>query len=421
MIAPRRRLMMKTMLRCLALAAFTIPMVPVVSAHPLEDDVAKEALSDLSVRWKSRNYKGTALPEGLGEGPPAAIEAWAPWTVEHKYQMNLTDDARVLLISPQRNGKLSRQMELINETQRLFDKLVPEPKREPLPKPGKDAEPKKPTGGEVPEDPEGGPVGWSPDDEEPLPFTYSYEWGAGTWPVDTETCVLIVVHDEEDYGTLVDQLGEMQEYLKPWAKTGKKFTGFVHERPLVAAYIENATGQEEWDPDNEVVHRVAQMMFVRRFSSQQPYWLVQGFSWYIENKIRKAIYCFPYRDEFVWATEHTGWDNELKNRFNDRKSEPLRPEEFASWKRGKYDGDVAKVAYGLVGFIAKHHAKGFSQFIEDMRLFANEDNKVDLGRGSWERDPDYTISADDQMRFATEHFGDEFLEKATAYFRKGGK
>ncbi len=390
------------------------------SQAPTNED---SALEKVSVRWKGRSYRGTELPEAMGMGPVSAVEAWAAWALEHGYQLNLTSDLRVLMISPRRNSKLSRQLELIGETQRLFDKLLPAPEREEvvgLPeRKGQEPEPEEPADGELPEDPEGGPVGWLPDDEEPLEYTFTYEWGAGTWPVDTETCVLFVVKNEKDYGSLVDQLGEMQDYLKSWAETGKQFTGFVHERPLVSAYIEDALGQQEWDPDNEVVHRVAQMLFVRRFSSQQPYWLTQGLSWYIENKIRKGIYCFPYRNEFVFATEHTSWDNELTNRFKDRKNDPIRPEEFATWMRGKYEGDVARLSYGLVGFIARYHDENFSEFLEALRLHALEENRIELGDGTWERDPNYKLSAKDQAQLIEKFFGGGFLEDAGEFFREG--
>ena len=403
----------------------TLALLAPAAITPAEDDTLNAALQEVRVQWQGKAYKGLELPESLGKGPPAAVEAWAEWVLEFDYRMDLTADGRLLLISPAKNGKLGRQLRLVDQTVELFDELVPAPPRDevieepPEDEPEDGDDPGK--DGELPEDPEGGPVGWRPRSEAPQAFTYSYEWGAGTWPVDTETCVLFVVHDEKDYGALVDKLGEMQDYLKPWAKVGKKYTGFVHERPLVAAYIENASGQEEWDPDNEVVHRTAQMLFVRRFSSLQPYWAVQGFAWYVEMRLRRGIYCFPYRDEFVWATEHTGWDNELKNAFGDRKDAPLKLEEFAEWKRGKYDARIAKIAYGMIGFLARHHPAELSLFLEDLRLFSLEDNKVDTGDGTWERKPAYGISLRDQGRLLAERFGKTVLEDATGFFRLGKK
>lgn len=381
--------------------------------------VPEDATALIEVSWKKKTYPGNALPAEVGDGPTLAVTTWAPWCVANEYQMTLVPDGRVLLISPQKNGKLGRQMKLVAETMQEFDAILPAPERAEPAIAGEPADPGESGGDELPEDPEGGLAGWRNEDEEPLDYSYEYEWGSGTWPVDTETCVMFVVHDEKDYGSLIDTLGEMEEYLKPWVKTGKTLTGFVHEKPLVAAYIENAIGQEEWDPENELVHRVAQMLFVRRFASIQPYWIAQGFSWYLEDKIRGSIYCFPYRHEFVYATEHTGWDNELRNQFKDREDDPPRAAEFADWKRGKYDGVTAKMSYGLVGYIARFHPDSFSPLLEKMRLFALDDSKEDQGNGDWSRNESYSISAEDQERFLKESFGDDCLVEAGEFFRKG--
>ncbi|MFT7486035.1 MAG: hypothetical protein ACI9F9_001888 [Candidatus Paceibacteria bacterium] len=400
---------------------FLIPLVialPVVAAFG-QPGTCEDSSALIEVSWKDTAYAGNALPDEVGVGPPAAVTAWADWCLAHEYQMTLLPDCRVLFITPEGNGKLKRELKLIKQTMAEFDELLPAPEREEVvmrdspEDPGGDD-----VGGEIPEDPEGGLAGWQPADQEPLPYSWDYEWGSGTWPVDTETCVMFVVHNEKDYGTLVDALGEMEDYLKPWAATAKTRTGFVHEKPLVGAYIANAVGQEEWDPENELVHRIAQMLFVRRFASIQPYWLAQGFSWYLENEIRRSIYCFPYRSEFVFATEHTGWDNALRNAFNDR-DKPLTPIEFTSWKRGKYEGDVAKVSYGLVGYIARYHPDAFTPFLEAMRLYALENSKEDLGNGSWGRNADYALSNTDQAKFMREYFGNDCFLEATEFFKKG--
>ena len=67
--------------------------------------------------------------------------------------------------------------------------------------------------------------------------------------------------------------------------------------------MENPAGMEEWDIENELVHRLAHLLLLRRFG-QQPFWLTMGFSWYVEKEMRGAIYCYPYRSGFVWASEH---------------------------------------------------------------------------------------------------------------------
>ena len=380
---------------------------------------ARLSLEEPTVRWGKKDYTAEDLPAELGPGPAAAMGAWGEWVLAHEYRMYLDPQGRVLLVSPKKNGKLKRQLQLVASTSERFDELFPPPPRAPQSPVAGAPAPSSPRddGDEIPEDP-GGPPGWGTGETGSTPQTHSFEWGAGTWPVDTETCVLFVAHDEEDYGDILDHLGELQEYLSPWLSTAKRYTGFVLESPLVAAYIQNAAGMEEWDPENEVVNRVTQLLFVRRFS-QQPFWLVLGVAWQLELELRKGIYSFPYRDEFVWATEHTGWSSVLRDRFKDRKDTPLRIDELSSWRRGAYDEPSAKLSFGLVDFLVRFYPEKLSGFAEALRLFRDQDNRVELGGGSWARKPDYVLPDEALERLLKEHFGDHVLTDASEFFRKG--
>jgi hypothetical protein len=401
------------MLAPLLLAALSLPV-------PAGDD----PLAGLEVTWRGEERAALELPPELGPGPPAALAAWAGWAVEHGYRLTLSDDGRALLVTHERSRSPKKRLELLHRTEAAFDALLPAPERGAAPEPGApagapDGPPPEDPGGPPPEDPGGGPGGLSPEGLEPLPYSWSHEWGVGTWPLDTETCVLFVCRTEEDHDDLVETLGEMQDYLAGWVETGKEQLGFVHQRPLVAAFVEGASGLEEWDPDNELVHRAAQLLFVRRFSAQQPYWLAQGLAWHLEHELRGTIYCFPYRSEFVWATEHTGWDRELQRRFKGRAKEPLHPDEFMEWRRGSYDADAARVTFGIAGFLARHHADRLPDFCEALRLYALEHGRRDLGGGSWERIPGYEVPAAEQLRLLRELFGETVLEELTASFEKG--
>lgn len=401
------------------LAHALLALAPLLSNAAATDD----ALVDLEVQWRGKDHPAAALPAELGPGPPAAVEAWASWAAEHSYRMTLTDDGRVLLLTHTRSRSPKKRLELLHRTEAAFDALLPAPEREETVEPaapgGSAGGPPPEDPGTPPEDPGGAPSGLTPEGLEPLPWSWSSEWGVGTWPLDTETCVLFVCRTEEDHDTLVEALGEMQDYLAPWVETGKEQLGFVHQRPLVAAFVEGAAGLEEWDPDNELVHRTAQLLFVRRFSAQQPYWLAQGLAWHLENELRGNIYCFPYRSEFVWATEHTGWDRELQQRFKDRKKDPLHPDEFMAWRRGSYDADAARITFGVAGFLARYHADRLPELCDRLRLFALEHGRRDLGGGSWERIPGYEVPEAEQLELLRELFGPAVMEDLTASFQKG--
>ena len=57
--------------------------------------------------------------------------------------------------------------------------------------------------------------------------------------------VLIQAKNQGDYAALVDHVASMEPYLAPWARSGKREAGFVLERPLCAAWMEDPPGVEE--------------------------------------------------------------------------------------------------------------------------------------------------------------------------------
>ena len=399
----------------LTTALLSLALLGPVSPH------GNAAEDEASVNWKNKSYSISELPVSTGPTVAGTAKVWSDWVLEHDYQMHLSTDARVLVISRRKNSAIKRQLKLIDKTSKYFDKLLPAPKKiekEAADKPG----PTKPSGdGDLPEDPEGGLVGWN--EAEPQKegqTTWSYEWGASTFERDTETCLVFVAKDMEDYGSILDKLGSLHDYLKPWVPTGKSLTGFVLERPLAAAYIENVSGQEEWNPNNELVNRTAQMLFLRRFS-QLPYWLVQGLAWHVEWELLEGLYCFPYRGEFVFAAEHTSWPAELKQRYKSKKPLTIEMSDFSEWRRGKFKPDPARVSFGFVSFLAREHKNELSGFAEGLRVFWEKDNRVDTGGGSWSRKVGYEISSANQQRMLREAFGNDVLEKAAKSLAKGKK
>lgn len=377
--------------------------------------VAEDA--DSRVRWRDENHELDELPADMPAPARAAIEAWSEWADEANYRMDLEENGRVLLISPARNARWKAQMKLVRRTIGAFDAALPAPERED----SKAAEvapavPKGSGAGPLPEDPEDEPLpDRAPDAGQEI---HTWIWGTETRTLDTETIVLLVLRTERDYGHVLELLAERFPYLREWAAEAGRFTGFVLEHPLAGAYIETAAGMEEWNPDNEVVNRVAQLLLVRRFG-QLPYWLAQGWAWHVELDLLKAIYCFPYRSGFVFVSEHGGWDKDLARRFKARRDQPLAIDEFASWTRGRYDPERAKPAWGVVEFLLRHRPEAFPQFVEELRLFRAANNRVESDDGTWERRLDYEIALDVQLTILKEQAGDDVLAEATAFFRLG--
>ena len=80
---------------------------------------------DVRVRWRSENYELRYLPDELPPAARASIEAWGPWCKDEGYRMDLSEDARVLLITPESNRARGRQMKLVERVMSMFDRDFP--------------------------------------------------------------------------------------------------------------------------------------------------------------------------------------------------------------------------------------------------------------------------------------------------------
>ena len=386
--------------------------------------------ADVDVRWKDEIYPITALPLEVSPAALSAIQTWAAWVEANRYMMDLSDDGRVLVISASGPSRRRQQRVLVEKTIRLFDKKLPAPAvrlamAAPLakadPEGGGAGAPGKEGGDPLPDDPEGGTHPWESlgdvggeglDDPEDV----TWAWGAGTVAPDTETIVFFVLRHPAEYEAILDVLAKISPYLVPWIAKAKLYTGFAIQQPLAGCYIETGEGREEWSPDAELVNRLASLLMLRRFG-RQPYWMTQGWAWQAELDIRGGIYCFPYRDEFVAATEHEGWGAALRSRFARRADKPVRLEEFATWGRGAYKDDCAKLSWGMVGFLVDKEKRRLPDLLETLRAYRDVHDRIIDSATEWHRDPDYTIPLDELDRLFREHLGDDYLTKATAYFR----
>ena len=226
------------------------------------------------VGWIGKTYSPDHLPEAFPKEAGAAVEAWSAWVTEHGYRMELDEPGRVLVIHDQTGSRVRGEMDLVARTSALFDGLLPPPERRAAAAGGY---PDASAVGELPEDPED-PLPEDP--EAPPPDTglgggperrsevTKYTWGAAAVEPDTQTAVMLVLKNEKDYAAALELLAKQESYLKEWSEEAANHTGFSIERPLVGAYVENASGQDEWNPDNEFVHRIMRLLVLRRFSQQ---------------------------------------------------------------------------------------------------------------------------------------------------------
>ena len=382
------------------------------------------------ITWQGKRFSSSEVPDKLGVSARAAISAWEEWAKKAHYRMDFDAQGRLLLITPRENAAYEDQLKLVAKTETWFDTLLPAlpsaPNKETAtaPAPTK-SKPEAPDA--IPEDPESPPVGAPPtlpfkkvaskpaQTRAPEPTTTS--WGSGSVEPDTQTAVMLALQDEKDYASVTEFLGATHSALEGWAKTATKQLGFVIEMPLCGAFVLNAAGNDEWNPDHELINRVAQLMILRRFG-QQPFWLAQGLAWEAEMAHDQMIYCFPYRSEFVYTAEHGAWPNDLKNQFKERAGNPLKLEEFASWKRGTYATEPAHMAWGFVHFMATLSPVKLSPLLDDLRQRRDSDDRIMKKDGTWERTPGYEVPIERQLEIFKKYLGLGVLTDAAAWFRK---
>ncbi|MBL8863160.1 MAG: hypothetical protein JNK02_14280 [Planctomycetes bacterium] len=394
--------------------------------------VCGPAAAQVAVGWKDKEATTAKLHVGLPAPALEAITRWAPFCEARGYRMDLDAQGRVLVVTRAKRGRTKETLRIVGAAQTWFDGVLPPVPRasaEPAAAPG-GASPGGPAPGPrpapLPEDPEDPPaprpssgtgVGPRPGGAEaPAPKT---AWGSGSGAPDSQTATLFLLHDEVDHAAFLDHLEASVPHLQGWIATARKQTGLTLEDPLVGAFVENASGQEEWNGDHEILNRVVQLLVLRRFG-QQPNWLVQGLAWEAEMAHDGSVYCFPYRDGFVFATEHTSWPSDLRIAFKDRSGRPLAVEELARWPRGVWDGEAAPVAWGFVRFLCeaqKTKDKALSRLLEEFRRIRDEQDREPTGPTTWRRIEGWSMDPKEQEAALTAVFGPDVWKRATAALR----
>jgi hypothetical protein len=228
---------------------------------------------------------------------------------------------------------------------------------------------------------------------------------------------MLVLKNSADYGTALDFITAAHPYLAEWKPSALQQIGFALEEPLCGAYNETSPGQEEWNPDNELVHRTMALLVMRRFA-EQPYWLRTGLCWYAEMGVLKSIYCMPYREGFVGVGEHGGWIQALNSMYSGRGKDPLRMEELAL-RRGKWDEKLAKTALGMVDYLGKTNPRSLSGTMEELRHYADMNGRQINTDGTWTKIRDYEVPGEQQKLLLERHFGVNVLHDVIAFWTSG--
>ena len=227
------------------------------------------------VQWDGRQYKSDRLPDRLPAPARRAVLEWTPWAALRGYRLDLTDDARVLLISPRKAKGIQSRMRLCEKTLTSFDAFAPAPER------GKSVQLRL---GSL------DPV--TPASQRKAPARPSAR------RLDRETIVMVHVSSQREFDALYEELAERFPALaESLTIPDDARTGISVLDPLVGAWDEEWSDQVS-DADNELVHRLSLLLLQRRFGFQ-PHWVRRGFAWRMEQNLLGDIECF--RDEDLLA------------------------------------------------------------------------------------------------------------------------
>jgi hypothetical protein len=341
----------------------------------------------------------------LQEPPSSARAFWEPWAASRKYRMVSSKDERVLMLLPEERGRAERALELVEKSLARTDEMLPKPP------PPKDAPPPAPP---KPADATKGP---------PPGSKSSPEWGDADRALDTGTIVFGLFRKPADYADALTRIGEAHPYLEPWLATGKRDPGCILERPLFAACVDNVPGMQEWNPENEIVHRVAYAAMIRRFG-RQPVWVGLGVGWNVEFDLLSSIYCFPWRTGFVSVHEHGGWDPQLKRMFANREKRPLDIDDIASIKRGGFSIDDAAISWGTVRFLYREHPKELPALLAELQALHDRLGRTPTPDGKgWTMAAEFEVPAGEQKGAIERIVGSDAFAQAADSFRgaKRGK
>jgi hypothetical protein len=327
--------------------------------------VALCLLGEIPISWNGKRFDSAQYPEGFPERARAVVELWKPWAEPSGFRFDLDPDARLALATRRAGGKGEAQMRLVLRAAKWFDDLF-------------------------------GPS------------------AADTAPTGT----LIVLKDAKAHADALAFVGKLEPHLSSWAaNAGGKELGFVLEKPLCGAFVENVPGMKEWKPDHELLNRAVQLLLLRRAGSL-PNWLAQGLAWEAERTILGSIWCYPHRSGFVARSEHDAWPGELSKELENEALAVFSIEALAAWRRGAYDEEHARHAWGLAHWLAREKKSALADVVEDLRAFREKNGRTTREDGSWELIPGYEIPAAAQEEILAKRCGDGWIGEAKAWSRR---
>lgn len=373
--------------------------------------VAAQAQDERVVVWKKKDYAFDALPRKCPESAREAVGAWAPFAETQGYDIGVTSDGRVVILHQLKPTQAARQLRMVKRVADLFDDELQRPKPKAVPVAAAD----EGNSGTLPEDPEAPPVDFASEDD-PTSVPWVTSWGGGVRPNGTGTIVLIEAADAAHYAAVLDHVVELTPHLESWRPTVAEAGSFALDDKLTAAWTLEAPERESWNPDNELVHRLSELLVTHRFG-WQPYWVTQGWAWHAEWELTREVWCFPHRTEPVPSAEHGAWKKEIR-RLVQARTQPLGIADLTALRPAEWNGDAARYAWGTFRMLTEEYPGQLSEVLAVFNRTWDRENRIDMGGGNWRRNPEYELSADTQLLILREFIARDILNQLPDAFRK---
>jgi hypothetical protein len=185
---------------------------------------------------------------------------------------------------------------------------------------------------------------------------------------------------------------------------------------LVGAWLIEAPENEEWDPRNELVHRLVQLLLMDR-AGNLPYWMMVGTAWNLELEVRGGIYCFPYRAGFVGIGEHGGWAPALRSRFGEPDAGEVDAAALCALERGLYVDKHAATAWGGMRYLIAEHRAELPALMADLDLAWRQGALEVEKDGTWRSKPLWQWPLATQADLLQRHLGRDLWQRLGRDFR----
>jgi len=323
------------------------------------------------------------LPADLPESVQRAIGLARPYCETHGGWLVIEPHKRLALVVQELDKQSRKWIELAVETADWFDERLPAVPSQSAPEP-------------------------------------RGTWRSDVFKADSDMAVVFLLHDEAAQVALLERIAGHAPAVASLAQSLSAQPGFTLGQPLCAAVLLQVAGNEEWSAEHELLSRTAQLLLERRFGTQ-PCWIQQGVAWCAEWSHDRELYCFPYRDEFVARAEHGAWQNEIRRAFAKRTEQPVSAVELAACRRGHWDVDAARAAFGVADFLLSQEPVQAASALEALRAWRDLDDRQPTSERSWTRTPGYEIAAEKVDELLAKHLGGDWGTRATQHLALLGK